>query len=743
MARRRFPEDRNIFAWSAAPNQHVLYSVNPGDALRFFLDQALTAPADVIHLDGSPLFNRLLIFQTRDVPLIPEFLGPPDGTTVLYAQLVSPLAPAAAQQAPPLLLYAQSNARLDALESGASTAAGQLAQEAIQRQAGDAATLSSANAHTDSTVANESSARSAGDAATLTSAKGYTDTAVSTEATRAQAAESTNAAVITAEATRAQGAEQANAQAISTETSARTAGDASALASAKSYADSTVATESGRAQAAEQANATAISNEQTRAQNAENSLGASVTAESNRAQAAEAQLLPLFGGSVTGDLAVTGRLTAGGYALPVVMPTGRRPAYRKATWSQQFQTGHSWTVGGSGTASSNVNDTGTFVRGTQSVRVTTAANAVQSQVRKLSQPTMDLTGKMIRLILKVDDVTHLDRLEFLIGTSTFTNYFRWTVHTHSAVSPNYVQSGEWVTVHLNWADVSASGGTYSLSANGTPNSRSGFTDMQVNCYDDGTGAVTYHLQAVELVPDTAETFPNGVITISFDDSYASVYDLARPKMDALGFSGTMFNIAEAIGSSGVYLNTTQMRSMQDFSGWEMGGHAYGTAAHAARYTTMTEQAVADDFRKLRSWMVQHGFTSEHFAYPGGQFGNTTDGVPVDQIAARYFTSARSIISENVESFPAAMPHRLKAVTGINDGTSIGGVTVSSLTATGGKLDRCLNNGDWLNLCLHKIVTGTPADSTEISQTGFNTLMDAINSRGIPVITVSEAMRFYS
>ncbi|MET8511963.1 polysaccharide deacetylase family protein [Streptomyces sp. NPDC005077] len=470
-------------------------------------------------------------------------------------------------------------------------------------------------------------------------------------------------------------------------------------------------------------------------------LGASITdLQANKADIA-ADLRS--GGTITGDLAVTGRLTAGGYALPVVMPSGRRPAFRKATWSQQFQTGHGWTVGGSGTASSNVNDTTAFVRGTQSIRVTTAANAVQSQVRKLAGPAMDLTGKMVRLIFKVDDVTHLDRLEFLIGTSTFSNYFRWTVHTHSAVNPNYVQSGEWVTVHLNWADVSASGGTYSISSNGTPNSRSGFTDLQVNCYDDGAGAVTYHLQAVELVPDTTETFPSGVITVSFDDSYASVYDLARPKMDALGFSGTMFNIAEAIGSSGVYLNTTQMRSMQDFSGWEMGGHAYATAAHAARYTTLTEQQVDDDFRKLRSWLVSNGFTSEHFAYPGGQFGNTTDGVPVDKIAARYFTSARSIISETVESFPAAMPHRLKAVTGINDGTSIGGVTVSSLTANGGKLDRCLNNGDWLNLCLHKIVSGSPADSTEISQTGFNTLMDAISSRGIPVITVSEAMRYYS
>ncbi|MEU6181157.1 polysaccharide deacetylase family protein [Streptomyces coeruleorubidus] len=454
-------------------------------------------------------------------------------------------------------------------------------------------------------------------------------------------------------------------------------------------------------------------------------------------------LLSASGGTVTGNLEVNGRLTTGGRPLPLIVPSGRRPAYRKASWSQQFQTGHGWAVGGSGTASSNANDGTEFVRGAQSVRVTTAANGVQSQVRKLAGTTVDMTGKVIRIVLKVDDVAHLDRFEFLVGTSSLANYYRWTVHTHSTTNANYVQSGEWVTIHLNWADVTAAGGSYSISASGVPNVRSGFTDMQFNCYDDAAGAVTYRLQAIELVPDTSETFPNGVVSITFDDSYSSVYSLAKPKMDALGFQGTMFNIAEAIGSGPSYLTVPQMRIMQDYSGWEQGGHAYGTAAHAARYTTLTEQAVDDDFRKLRSWMVANSFTSEHFAYPGGQFGKTTDGVPVDQIAARYFTTARSIVSETVESFAPAMPHRLKAVTGINDASGIGGVTVASLTAAGGKLDRCLNNGDWLILCLHKIVAGTPADSTEIGQAGFNTLMDAIASRGIPVVTVSEAMRYYS
>jgi hypothetical protein len=90
-----------------------------------------------------------------------------------------------------------------------------------------------------------------------------------------------------------------------------------------------------------------------------------------------------------------------------------------------------------------------------------------------------------------------------------------------------------------------------------------------------------------------------------------------------------------------------------------------------------------------------------------------------------------------------MPYRLKALTGINDGSGIGGTALSNLTAAGGRLDRCANSGDWLILCLHRVVDGTPAASTEISKTGLGTLMKAISDRGIPVVTVAEAMEYYT
>ncbi|MGP2435728.1 polysaccharide deacetylase family protein [Streptomyces sp. JW3] len=432
-----------------------------------------------------------------------------------------------------------------------------------------------------------------------------------------------------------------------------------------------------------------------------------------------------------------------GLGAPPYAPAGRRPRHRRATWSQQFQPGHGWTAGGAGTASTNPADTAVFTRGAASVRVTTAGTGVQSYVRKSGMSVMNLTGKMIRLVFRVTDVTHLSRIQFYLGSSGLKNAFSWRVHTHgTGAAANYAQSGEWVTVHLQWADVSAASGAYSLSAQGVPSARSGFTDMSFAVYDDASAPVTYHLQVIELVSDTVSVFPAGVVSLTFDDSHKSVHDLARPVMDPWGIPGTLYNIADVIGT-GTYVNLGQMRSLQDASGWEMAGHSFAAATHTASYPKLTAQEVDADFVKLREWLVGNGFTSEHFAYPHGAFQKTTDGVPVDQLAARHFTTARSIVSETIESFAPAMPHRLKALTGVTDGTGIGGAALSRVIGPGGALDRCARSGCWLILCLHRIVADAPTASTEISQTGLRTLVTEIRERGIEVLTVQEAMAYHA
>jgi hypothetical protein len=116
---------------------------------------------------------------------------------------------------------------------------------------------------------------------------------------------------------------------------------------------------------------------------------------------------------------------------------------------------------------------------------------------------------------------------------------------------------------------------------------------------------------------------------------------------------------------------------------------------------------------------------------------------VDRIAGRHFSTARSIVSETIESITPAMPYRLKALTGLNDGKGTSGERMSSVVGLGGKLDRCAKNGDWLIFCFHQLIPGSPSTSTQISHAGFAAVMQAIADRGIPVATVAKAMTYYS
>lgn len=428
----------------------------------------------------------------------------------------------------------------------------------------------------------------------------------------------------------------------------------------------------------------------------------------------------------------------GSFLLPSPGPVSRRPAYRPASYAQIFQAGHGWTATGSGVGSSNLNDTSIFCKGTQCATVVTAGNGLQANLRSVAVPSQDLTGKAIRLTFQIASVTHLNNILFYVGSSSFANFFNWTVTTHSATAQNIVQSGEWVTLTIPWASVQTASGSYSISANGVPSTQAGFTCMQFAVFDDAAGTVTAHLQAVEVIPDTVTTFPGGVVSVVFDDSYGDQYTYARPVMDTYGYRGTLYTIASSIGV-GNALTLAQLQQMQDVSGWEVAGHAYTLAAHNAGYDTLTALQVEDEMRYLRAWMLSSGFPLDSFAYPQGHFSATTDGVPIDQICSQYFATGRSIISETAETFPAGMPYRVRAKTGI----SSAGTHVSVITGAGGDLDRCQLDGSWYVMTFHDIITGTPTLNTQISQSDFSTLMAAVNSRGIPVLPVSDVIRNYT
>ena len=423
--------------------------------------------------------------------------------------------------------------------------------------------------------------------------------------------------------------------------------------------------------------------------------------------------------------------------------SGRYTAYYAPTWRMakylqpssvitQLQSGHGWTSNGTG-VTSNLNNTtaGLPVIGTQCASLTTGGGGAQSNLRKFAGTIPDTAGKAVRLRVRCDDITHLNELDFYLGTSSLGSNYKWQFHIQGASA--LVTSGDWVTVVLNFGDATTTG---------TP-ARSGLTDAQLQAWDDNTGnAVTVHLQSVELIPDPSATYPNGVVSVCFDDAYQSVWDLLKPRLDLYGYPASVYAIGDIVGTgvgAAARLTWSELRALQDL-GWEISGHAATDADHATTLTSMTAAQVDSDLRALKASLRDQGLHGDGLAYPLGQFGRTVDGQPTGPIVERYFAYARTTASrtKHEHTIPGD-PLRIRGLSGIS--TFAGGITPTSLTtATTGVLDVAKANASWVVLVFHQGTTGTVDATTKLLQSDFNAIVDKVNSNGTPVMTVADVLR---
>jgi hypothetical protein len=395
-----------------------------------------------------------------------------------------------------------------------------------------------------------------------------------------------------------------------------------------------------------------------------------------------------------------------------------------------MQTGHGWTSSGVG-ATFNLNDTtaGAFIIGSQAATATTGGAGAQTNLRRFAGTIADTTGKAVRLRMRVDDVTHLNELDFYLGTSSLAANYKWSFHVQG--SSAWITSGDWCTITLSFADATATGSP----------TRSGLTDAQLQIWDDTAGTATVHLQSVELIPDGSAIFPNGVASICFDDSWSSARDLAWAKLDSLGYPASLFTITDLLGTSS-HLTLADVKTRTDRFGWESAAHAFTDADHAATYTGLTAAALDADLRAQRAWLLANGIRSaDGTAYPLGQFGKTSDAQSTTDIVRRYCSWARTTANRTRETFPPADPYRLRAISSIS--TFTGGTTPTSLTTTTtGTIDKAKTNSAWLILVFHKIVSGTAGSTTECAQSDFNAIVDKLTSAGVPVATIGDVLRYY-
>lgn len=381
-------------------------------------------------------------------------------------------------------------------------------------------------------------------------------------------------------------------------------------------------------------------------------------------------------------------------------PLLRRAPTTSPTFVTKFQTGHGWTLLNSGTLTDS---TERPLFGGQSAKlVTSAAN---SDIHK-SGLSLDLTDKVVMVWLRTDD-DFGDILRLDISSDAYVN-----LRSIAASKYDYKPEYGWACVRFPVA-VGTDTGTPNLASISRMKVRIGASGGTHTVY---VGAVAYESQQTE--------YPNGVVTLTFDDSMAAHFALARRHMDTYGFPGVAYVIGEeSEEADNLGMSVENLLQLEHHNGWEIGGHADREADHID-LTTLSEAQADDALGRMKQWMVREGFEGEHFAYPfSGQ------NLAVRNLARRYFKSARAVVGDTPTRYAPPVTtthHRIESpMWGSSALTTVARMKQLIDAAKAAKL--------WLPLCFHDI---SNAGGSAITEAEFVEILAYIDAQDVAVTTLS-------
>jgi len=405
-------------------------------------------------------------------------------------------------------------------------------------------------------------------------------------------------------------------------------------------------------------------------------------------------------------------------------PSFRLPRFPQASAIlTEWQAGHGFVASG-GTFTT---DTTVFARGSQCAKyVSPGDNTTYSITGTIT--SADTTGKALRIAVRVEDITTLQNLDVTLAVDgTFASGWTWNPQSTTGTS-TYLTSGDWVLMSLGFADATILGA----------GARSGLTALRVRIRDTGA-AVTVRLQAAELIADGSAVFPSGVVVITADDVYQSFVDQGKGVLDTYGYPVTAYVIQDRVGLSG-RMTLQELWDLQATGGWELACHASSDTIHGLTYAGVTAAQVDADARAMKAYAVANGFHgADLFALPKGATGKTTDGTSITSILQKYFATSATTVNKTREVFPPSDPFRVRRISAISSFS--GGYAPANITGAGGDLDKIKANGGVLVLNFHQLVAASPADTSQCLTSDFTSIIAAINSKGIPVMTMGELMRY--
>jgi len=411
--------------------------------------------------------------------------------------------------------------------------------------------------------------------------------------------------------------------------------------------------------------------------------------------------------------------------------TNYTPAYFANSLHSTLQSGHGWTA--TNNAAGDMNYTADKYQGTQCIKLTTTGgggNATPTYVTSPRTTAFDMRTKMARVWLKLDgaSVANLDliRVYFGSGASQFANFAHtMVVRPVSDAYTAVIRSDEWMGLTINPASLIEITGTMDWSA---------VQDVRIRIEDRGVGgqAATVLFGGIEFVDNDSTYGAHGVISICFDDGYASCITQAAPVMQSYGYTATAFVIRNLIDQAN-YVTSAQLASLRSTYGWDVQVHADTVANHNLTngFVGLSDAALTKEYVDEINYLNPRGYPHRYYmAYPKGMIDAT-----VLSVTGRYFNAARTVSSRTIETLPMFSPLRLRSVTPSNTTPTTPNTTPATLEWY---VDQVYNYGGWLILTFHELIN--PATTgVQFLPADFSTLMAYINTKGVPVVRMDAVL----
>ena len=357
------------------------------------------------------------------------------------------------------------------------------------------------------------------------------------------------------------------------------------------------------------------------------------------------------------------------------------------------------------------------------IQVTTGAGSFA----EVSLPTISNTiasGKMVWLVY-VSDCTKVSSITPYVGDSGYANFFNASLTI--STNPPFERNGyQLITPYFNPSVADSARYSWAVGGGAPVFGTTTFTDSKLRITPTASN------QAVVTV---LGCWIGGVvdkprIVVTLDDGWATQYTNALPILSKYNIKGSFGIIRNAIGSNGNYMTLANLQTLVAM-GHEMVVHGPDSISGDLSQYSTTAQAQAD-MSNNQSYLTQNGLATNGsekiYVWPAGVYAPSAG-------SQTYLTAASNLgfVAARCASGPAvAFQHNNFTSSTAMFLPRIGHTWTSAPTETANiaaiiaRIQDAVTQGRDCVLMFHKITTGAAADSLEIQQSNFASIMSAIN-----------------